>query len=386
MASNGTTTNPRILVLAGDHVGPEVMTHALRALDVVSKSRNITFDIDHDLCGGCSIDAHGTSITDAVLAKAKTVDAILFGSVGGPKWGTVYPNPESGLLRLRQHIDAFANVRPCTFYSQSLIERSPLKPEIAKGTNFMLLRENCGGAYYGPKHEEADRASDTWLYTRPEIERCCRVAAALAVTMGKDGKGGGGGPATVWSSDKANVLASGRLWRRVTTETFEKEFPQIELKHQLADSLSLMMVKAPTMFNGVIHTDNTFGDMLSDQAGGVVGTLGVLPSASLCGVPGEGKRCNGIYEPVHGSAPDIAGKGIVNPVAQILSMAMMLRYSFNMHEEALAVEAAVEKVLDGKDLGGLETRTGDLGGKATTQEVGDAVCQVLEQLLQGKKV
>jgi 3-isopropylmalate dehydrogenase len=380
MATNGTSGKPRILVLAGDHVGPEVMREALRVLEVVTKAKSISFELDHDLCGGCSIDAHGTSVTDAVLAKAKSADAVLFGSVGGPKWGTVYPNPESGLLRLRQAIDAFANLRPCTFYSQSLIDRSPLKPEIAKGTNFMLLRENCGGAYYGPKNETEDKASDTWLYTRPEIERCCRVAASLATTMGKDGKGGGG-PATVWSSDKANVLASGRLWRRVTTEVFEKEFPEIELKHQLADSLSMLMCTSPTKFNGVIHTDNTFGDMLSDQAGGVVGTLGVLPSASLCGVPGAGQRCNGIYEPVHGSAPDISGKGIVNPVAQILSMAMMLRYSFAMHDEALAVEAAVEKVLDGKDIGGLEIRTGDLGGKATTKEVGDAVCQVLEQLL-----
>lgn len=384
MATSG-IKNPKVLVLAGDHVGPEVMKEALKALDVVAKARGITFDLDHDLCGGCSIDAHGTSVTDAVLAKAKDADAVLFGSVGGPEWGTHYPNPESGLLRLRQHIDAFANIRPCNFYSQSLLDRSPLKPEIAKGTNFVLLRENCGGAYFGPKHEEEDKASDSWLYTRPEIERCCRVAAALATTLGKDGKGGGG-PATVWSSDKANVLASGRLWRRVTTELFTKEFPQIELKHQLADSLSLMMVKAPTMFNGVIHTDNTFGDMLSDQAGGVVGTLGVLPSASLSGVPGPGQRCNGIYEPVHGSAPDIAGKGIVNPTAQILSMAMMLRYSFAMYDEATAVEAAVEKVLDGTDIGGLQIRTGDLGGKATTQEVGDAVCQVLQQILNKQKV
>lgn len=299
--------------------------------------------------------------------------------------GTTYPNPESGLLRLRQHLDAFANIRPCIFYSRSLIPQSPLKPAIAEGTNFILLRENCGGAYFGSKVEEADFASDSWAYGRAEIERCARVAAALATTMGKDGKGTGHcpeGPATVWSSDKANVLASGRLWRKVTTEVFAKEFPHIELKHQLADSLSMLMVKNPRMFNGVIHTDNTFGDMLSDQAGGVVGTLGVLPSASLSGIP-DGRRCTGIYEPVHGSAPDIAGKGIVNPTAQILSAAMMLRYSFNLAPEATAIEAAVEKVLDGKDIGGLEIRTGDLGGRATTREVGDAVCMVLEQILKG---
>ena len=330
--TNGNTSPPtrRVLVLPGDHVGPEVMVEALKVLKVLETNRNITFELDHDLCGGCSIDAHGTAITDAVLEKATKVDAVLFGSAGGPKWGTTWPNPESGLLRLRKHLTAFANVRPCMFYSRSLIERSPLKPEIATGTNFVVLRENCGGAYYGPKHEEEDEAKDSWEYTRPEVERLCRVAAALAKTMGKDGKGGGG-PGTVWSSDGANVLATGRLWRRVTSEVFKEEFPDVELKHQLADSLSMIMCTNPRMFNGVIHTDNTFGDMLSDQAGGVVGTLGVLPSASLCGVPGEGRRCNGIYEPVHGSAPDISGKGIVNPTAQILSVALMLRYSFG-HE------------------------------------------------------
>ena len=257
-----------------------------------------------------------------------------------------------------------------------------MKPHLAEGTNFIVLRENTGGAYYGKKVEEADFASDTWAYSRKEIERSARVAAALATTMGKDGKGNGG-PAIVWSSDKANVLASGRLWRKVTSEVFEKEFPHIDLRHQLADSLSMIMAKDPKAFNGVIHTDNTFGDMLSDQAGGVVGTLGVLPSASLCGIPDGKTRCNGIYEPVHGSAPDIAGKGIVNPVAQILSAAMMLRYSFSLHTEAAAIESAVEKVLDGKDIGGLEIRSGDLGGRATTKEIGDAVCSVLERILRG---
>jgi len=297
--------------------------------------------------------------------------------------GTKYPNPESGLLRLRQHLGAFANIRPCVFYSQSLVSQSPLKPELALGTNFILLRENCGGAYFGPKVEETDYASDTWAYRRPEIERSARVAAALAMTLGRDGKGGGG-PAVVWSSDKANVLATGRLWRRVTSEVFATEFPHIELQHQLADSLSLLMVKNPRQFNGIIHTDNTFGDMLSDQAGGVVGSLGVLPSASLCGVPGESTKCNGIYEPVHGSAPDVAGKGIVNPVAQILSAALMLRYSFALNDEALAIEQAVEKVLDSKDIGGFEIRTADLGGGATTREVGDAVCHVLRDILTAK--
>lgn len=245
-----------------------------------------------------------------------------------------------------------------------------------------MLRENCGGAYYGDKIEEENYAMDPWGYSTPEIERCARVAGALARKLGKDGKGlGNGPPATVWSADKANVLANSRLWRRVVSRVFEEEFPDVELKHQLADSLSMIMMTDPARFNGVIVTDNTFGDMLSDQAGGVVGTLGVLPSASLCGIPGEGTRCNGIYEPVHGSAPDIAGQGKANPVAEILSAALLLRYSLGLNEEALLIEQAVEKVLDGKDIGGMEVRTGDLGGKATTVEVGDAICSVLDQLL-----
>ena len=387
-ASNAPSLNPttspknRILILPGDHVGPEVMAEALKLLGVLEDALGHKFEAIHELCGGCSIDKYGTPITDAVLKKATEVGAVLFGSVGGPEWGTRQPNPESGLLRLRQHIGAFANIRPCTFYSKSLVDQSPLKRKVVEGVDFIILRENCGGAYYGKKIDDQGDgyASDTWEYSRKEVERCAHVAAALAKTMGKDGRGNGG-DATVWSADKANVLASGRLWRQVVSDTFARDYPDMELKHQLADSLSMIMMQDPRRFNGVVVTDNTFGDMLSDQAGGVVGTLGVLPSASLCGVPGPGKRCNGIYEPVHGSAPDIAGKGIVNPIAQILSTAMMLRYSFDMHMEAESIERAVEKVLDSKDIGGLEIRTSDLGGTASTSEVGDAVCGVLREML-----
>lgn len=297
---------------------------------------------------------------------------------------TIFPSPSHLTTNNRTsnpnvRIPAFANIRPCTFYSKSLLHLSPLKPSIATGTNFILLRENTGGAYFGPKVEETNYASDTWEYTTPQITRCCHVAAALSKTMSLTTST----PTPVWSADKANVLASSRLWRRVTTEIFATDYPEIELKHQLADSMSLLMVKAPTMFNGVIHTDNTFGDMLSDQAGGIVGTLGILPSASLSGVPGPGMRCNGIYEPVHGSAPDIAGMGIVNPIAQILSVALMLRYSFDLNDVALAIERAVELCLDSKDVGGLEIRTGDLGGKASTIEMGRAVCEALNGILNG---
>ncbi|KAL9621446.1 MAG: hypothetical protein Q9160_004089 [Pyrenula sp. 1 TL-2023] len=376
-----------ILVLPGDHAGPEVVAEALKVLQIVEKHAGAgngrKFEYTHELVGGCSIDEHGVPVTERVLGLAKGADAVLFGSVGGPEWGTAYPNPESGLLSLRQALQAFANLRPCNFASKSLVHRSPLKPEIVAGVDFMLVRENCGGAYFGPKVEasegdgKGDFASDSWAYSRAEIERVARVAGSLAMQHVP--------PLRVTSSDKANVLASGRLWRRVVTEVFEKEFPRVELVHQLADSLAMIMMQDPRRFNGVIVTDNTFGDMLSDEAGGVTGSLGLLPSASLCGVPGreEGKGAPGLYEPVHGSAPDIAGKGLVNPVAQILSAAMMLRYSFGMKKEAEAIEKAVEKVLDAREEGGMEMRTGDLGGKASTKEMGDAICTTLEKILGG---
>ncbi|KND88103.1 3-isopropylmalate dehydrogenase [Tolypocladium ophioglossoides CBS 100239] len=374
----------KILVLPGDHVGPEVMTEALRVLDVIEECRPaLNFERSFDLAGGCSIDKHGVPITEEVLDKASQSDAVLFGSVGGPKWVNCSPNPESGLLRLRQRLDAFANLRPCEIIVPSLLDASPLKPEILRGTKFIVVRENCGGAYFGAKQETPEVASDLWVYTPREVERCARVSAAVARILGRSGDGrGGGGPAVVWSADKANVLASGRLWRRVTSGVFEKEFPDIELQHQLADSMAMLMVKNPRGFNGVIHTDNTFGDILSDISGGIVGSLGTLPSASISGIPGQGK-CNGIYEPVHGSAPDIAGKGIVNPVAQILSVAMMLRYSCLLVDEAAAIEKAVERVFDLKEAGGLGMRTKDMGGQAGTREVGDAICNVVKSLLQG---
>ncbi|EJT71193.1 hypothetical protein GGTG_10453 [Gaeumannomyces tritici R3-111a-1] len=371
----------KILVLPGDHVGPEVMAEALKVLDVIEECRpGLKFTRTFDLVGGASINKHGVPITNAVLDLAASSDAVLFGSIGGPEWAAANPTPESGLLRLRQRLDAFANLRPCEIFVPSLVDASPIKPELVRGTKFVVVRENCGGAYFGAKVEEETTASDLWVYSSSEVERLARVSAAVARLMGRDGSGGGG-PAVVWSADKANVLASGRLWRRVTQETMDREFPDVELRHQLADSMAMLMVRDPTRFNGVVHTDNTFGDVLSDISGGITGTLGVLPSASISAVPGEG-RCNGIYEPVHGSAPDISGRGVVNPVAQILSLAMMLRYSFLLADEAAAVEKAVGHVLDSKEAGGLEIRTGDLGGRARTNEVGDAICAALRKSLQ----
>jgi 3-isopropylmalate dehydrogenase len=358
------------------------MAEALKVLDVIEECRpSLKFTRFTDLIGGCSIDKHGVPITEEALTRASESDAVLLGSVGGPKWAHCSPGAELGILNLRKKLDAFANLRPCEILVPSLIDASPLKPEIVRGTKFTIVRENCGGAYFGEKTETPTSASDLWVYTAPEVERCARVSAAVARMLGRNGDGmGRGGPAIVWSADKANVLASGRFWRRVTQDVFDREFPDVELRHQLADSMALLMVKNPRGFNGVIHTDNTFGDILSDISGGIVGSLGMLPSASLSGIPGS-DRCKGIYEPVHGSAPDIAGKGLVNPAAQILSLAMLLRYSCLLAEEASAIENAVARVFDSKESGGLEIRSRDMGGEATTVEIGNATCAVLRELL-----
>ncbi|KAI1499265.1 Isopropylmalate dehydrogenase-like domain-containing protein [Biscogniauxia marginata] len=248
-----TSTTYRILVLPGDYVGPEVMTEALKVLDVVEECRpGLRFERDFALAGGSSIDANGVPITDEVLEKAEASDAVLFGSVGGPEWAKCYPNPESGLLKLRQRLDAFANIRPCEVLVPSLVRASPIKPDLVLGTKFIVVRENCGGTYFDDKVEDEELASDLWVYKSEEIERCARVSAAIARILGRDGEGGNGS-AIVWSSDKANVLASGRLWRRITQRVLDNEFPDIELRHQLADSMAMLMVKNPTVFNGIIH-------------------------------------------------------------------------------------------------------------------------------------
>ncbi|KAK5125932.1 hypothetical protein LTR85_011287 [Meristemomyces frigidus] len=384
-SSNGSSKGGKLLILPGDHIGPEVVTEALKVLDIIEEVTGAKFERDFDLCGGASLDKHKDSVTEAVLKKSVEVDAVFFGSAGGPEWGTVQPNPESGLLRIRQKMQIFANLRPCNFASKSLIHRSPIKPEIISGVDFTIIRENCGGAYFGTKIEEEDYGCDPWEYHRPEIERVARVAGALATQHDP--------PLPVWSVDKANVLANSRVWRRITHEVFEREFPKVEVMDQLADSLAMLLITKPTAFNGIIVTDNTFGDILSDESGGLTGSLGLLPSASLAGPPAApGTRPSalgrnsaggvlGLYEPVHGSAPDISGKGLANPVAQVLSLAMMLRYSFNMHHEAEVVEKAVERVLDSKADGGLEVRTGDLGGKAGTKEMSEAIQGEVRRLL-----
>jgi 3-isopropylmalate dehydrogenase len=268
-------------------------------------------------------------------------------------------------------MDTFANLRPCGFASEKLLEFSPLKTEVARGTNFMVIRELCGGVYFGNRKEDdgSGYAEDVMSYTRAEIERVVRLAATLC--MGSEP------PLPLFSLDKANVIATSRLWRKVVTELMEKEFPKVPVTHHLIDSAAMLMIKNPRALNGVIVTENMFGDIITDEASVIPGSLGLLPSASLTGIPQKGKGgANGIYEPIHGSAPDIAGKGIVNPIAAILSAGMLIKYSFGMEKEAQLIDDAVRNVLDS----GLRTR--DLGGNAGTVETGDAIAKELEKLLE----
>lgn len=332
-----------------------------------------------------SIDANGSPLADDALDAAKAASAILLGAIGGPKWGTGAVRPEQGLLRLRKELGAYGNLRPCNFASDALVDLSPLKADVCRGTDFVIVRELTGGIYFGDRQEDdgSGYAMDTEPYTRAEVERVARLAGFLARRRG-DTK--------VWSLDKANVLATSRLWRKVTTEIFNSEFPELQLEHQLIDSAAMILVKNPRGLNGVVVTSNLFGDIISDEASVIPGSIGLLPSASLSGIPDGQGKCNGIYEPIHGkpslsnapyvlsdfkgSAPDISGQGIVNPIGTILSVAMMLRYSLNLGDEAMAVEEAVKRVLDG----GLRTR--DIGGSASTTEVGDAVVKELVAILQ----
>ncbi|PKS11897.1 hypothetical protein jhhlp_001191 [Lomentospora prolificans] len=359
-----------IVVFGGDHCGPEVVAEGIKVLKAIEENSpsSGTFNIQEHLMGGCSINAHGTPLTDEALNAAKNADAVLLGAIGGPEWGTGKVRPEQGILRIRKEMGTYGNLRPCSFASDSLVDASPLKAEVCRGTDIVIVRELTGGIYFGErKEDEGDgKAWDTEPYSREEIERVARLAGFLALKRGEE---------TVWSLDKANVLATSRLWRKVMTETFAKEFPQLKLQHQLIDSAAMILVKNPRGLNGVVVTSNLFGDIISDEASVIPGSIGLLPSASLSGIPDGKSKCNGIYEPIHGSAPDISGKGIVNPVGTILSVAMMLRYSLNLSKEADAVEAAVKKAIDGG------VRTKDLGGAAGTTEMGDAIIKELVAIL-----
>ncbi|MEP3632068.1 MAG: 3-isopropylmalate dehydrogenase [Shimia thalassica] len=367
-------SNPSLLILAGDGIGPEVMAEVQRIIDWFGDKRGLKFDVSEDLVGGAAYDAHGVPLHDDTMAKAQEVDAVLLGAVGGPKYDVLdfSVKPERGLLRLRKEMDLFANLRPAQCFD-ALAEFSSLKKDIVAGLDIMIVRELTSGSYFGEPRgiftENNERVGiNTQRYTESEIDRVARAAFELARKRG--GK--------LCSMEKANVMESGILWRDVVTEVHEADYKDIELSHMYADNGAMQLVRAPKQFD-VILTDNLFGDLLSDCAAMLTGSLGMLPSASL-GAPMENGRPKALYEPVHGSAPDIAGEGKANPCACILSFAMALRYSFNEGGEADRLEAAVEQVLaDG-------VRTGDLmqadgGTPATTSEMGSAVIAALDASL-----
>ncbi|MHB8696095.1 MAG: 3-isopropylmalate dehydrogenase [Solirubrobacteraceae bacterium] len=339
----------KVILLPGDGIGPEILPAAVEVLTAVGAS----FDYEEHLFGGASIDEHGIALTDDVLEACRAADAVLLAAVGGPKWDTTDPSrprPEQGLLGLRKGLGLFANLRPVRPLP-ALYDASPLKRSLIEGTDLLVVRELTGGIYFGEKTRTEDSASDACVYSRFEIERIARVAFGAARTK-------------VTSVDKANVLETSRLWREVVSGLGASEFPDVELEHVLVDNAAMQLVSAPARFD-VIVTENMFGDILSDEAAMLTGSIGMLPSASL---GGEGP---GLFEPVHGSAPDIAGTGAANPLAMFLSAAMMLRHGFAMEAEASAVESAVDRAL----AGGLRTR--DLGGTESTQQATRAVLEHL---------
>ena len=342
--------NRKLLLLPGDGIGPETFAQVRRILDHMNEAEGAGFEMTEGLVGGSAYDAHGQSISEEDMEKALAADAVLFGAVGGPKWDAVpyEVRPEAGLLRLRKDLGLYANLRPAICYP-ALAASSSLKQELVEGLDILILRELTGGVYFGEPKEITDlgngqqRAVDTQVYDTYEIDRIARMAFELART--RDNR--------VCSMEKRNVMKSGVLWNEVVTATHKDGYEDVELSHMLADAGGMQLVRAPKQFD-VIVTDNLFGDMLSDVAAMLTGSLGMLPSASL-GAPDEttGKR-RALYEPVHGSAPDIAGQGIANPIAMIASLAMCLRYSFEMVAEADRLEGAIATVLDN----GL--RTGDI--------------------------
>jgi 3-isopropylmalate dehydrogenase len=340
----------RIVTLPGDGIGPEILGPAVEVLQAVGD-----FEFEEHVFGGASIDAHGTSLTDEVLGACSRSDAVLLAAVGGPKWDTTDPHaprPEQGLLGLRKGLGLYANLRPVKPIP-ALYDASPLRRDRIEGTDMLVVRELTGGIYFGEKRRSADRASDLCEYFVEEIERIARVGFKAARSR-------------VSSVDKANVLETSRLWRETVTRIHSEEFPGVSLEHVLVDNAAMQLVSAPRHFD-VILTENLFGDILSDEAAMLTGSIGMLPSASL-GEPGT----PGLFEPVHGSAPDIAGRGIANPLAMFLSVALLLRHGLGLESEAAAVESAVHRALDG----GL--RTADLGGSDGTAQATRAVLDNLE--------
>ena len=347
-----------IAVLGGDGIGPEVIAEALRVLRAVAVQHQHEFVLQELPFGGVAIDQFGDGLPEHTIQGCLASDGVLLGAIGGPKWGPNAPvRPESALLRLRAELGVYANLRPIKVHP-TLRAASPIKPEIIDGVNLLFVRELTGGIYFGKKWREGDRAVDECAYTVGEIERVTRMAGRLAVRR----------RSKITQIDKSNVLETSRLWRNVSERVIREEFPSVNIDHMLVDSAAMQLIRNPRDFD-VILTENLFGDVLTDEGAMLAGSLGVLPSAAL----GDGKR--GLYEPIHGSAPDIAGKGIANPIGTIMSTAMLLRHSLGLDAEAVAIEKAVGRALDAG------ARTADIatpGSKPlSTSEMGDAVLAAL---------
>jgi 3-isopropylmalate dehydrogenase len=366
------SSNRKVLVLAGDGIGPEIMRQVMRVIEFFDRRHIASFEVSEGLVGGAAYDACGSPLSDDTLAQALASDAVLFGAVGGPKWDALpfEQRPERGILRLRKEMDLFANLRPAVVF-EALADASSLKPELVTGLDLMIVRELTGGIYFGePRGVErlpdgSRRGVNTEVYTEAEIERVVRVACDLA--RRRRGR--------VCEVDKANVMESGGLWREVAQQVRDADYPDVELSFMYADNCAMQLVRNPKQFD-VIVTGNLFGDILSDCAAMLTGSLGMLPSASL-GTPDTSGRRKALYEPVHGSAPDIAGRDVANPLACILSFAMMLRYSFDMAAEAELVEDAVRRAL------AAGVRTSDIAqpntARVSTRVMGDTVLHELEK-------
>ena len=368
--------NKKILILPGDGIGNEVMSQVLNIMDWMAKNKSISFDISERLVGGTAYDKEGDSVSDSTMQEAISADAVLFGAVGGPKWDNVEreKRPEAALLRLRKELDLFANLRPAVVLD-ALVEASSLKIDLVKGLDILIIRELTSGVYFGePRginkiNDSEFRAIDTQTYTTSEIERVSRVAFDLSKLRNNK----------VTSVEKSNVMETGIFWRNTVIDLHKKEYSSVNLDHMLADNCAMQLVRYPKQFD-VILTDNLFGDLLSDTAAMLTGSLGMLPSASLGPTSKNGKR-SALYEPVHGSAPDIAGKGKANPLAMILSFAMMLKYSFDMQEDSKLIEQAVQNVLS-KGFRTLDIKKDD-DKLVSTEEMGKAVIEELK-ILSGK--
>jgi len=361
----------KLLLLPGDGVGPEVVGEVKKIINWFNKNKSLDFEIEEELVGGASYEKHGTPITDEVFYKALESEAVILGAVGGPKWDDLEfsKRPERALLKLRKELKLYANLRPAICFKQ-LVDASSLKPDLVSDLDIMFVRELTGGIYFGeprgikPIDNGERKGINTHVYTSSEIERVARVAFDLARKRNNK----------VTSCEKSNVMEAGQLWKEEVQALHEKEFKDVELKHMLADNCAMQLVRNPKQFD-VIVTDNLFGDMLSDEAAMLTGSLGLLPSASLGAKDKNGNK-RSLYEPVHGSAPDIAGKGIANPIATILSFAMALKYSLDLDKDANTLEKAVQSVLDE----GLRTK--DILSKGTkevsTSEMGDAIISKLQ--------